>query len=274
MLYKMAPALQLSSFGMHLVNRNASRESMLTSDLMQHLDKAGPLTFEDIDHSPEERSTFRSRLINTVLRIIITHGGKHFEVFKPSLQQFETPTELAIPTHQSVIRPLPAMNIDQSSVVGNSAVPETVYYDELQFGKGSENFSKSAHPISGDQLSIDRLRSLVSARAGHERDSWPMLASIIGLFHAKLTATDMVLETHFGKQGKDDPAGLESHNVHLHRRAITLSATANFRSARDLILTRYPLESSSFYSRFRVARHSRNAQKLSLSRAWYLMHPR
>ncbi|KAI0037338.1 hypothetical protein FA95DRAFT_1459797, partial [Auriscalpium vulgare] len=145
-----------------------------------------------------------------------------------------------IPVHKTEIYPLPAMEIDESRIIGNVEVLETVYKTELKLDIESEDFTRHAKIVAGDQMSISRQRSIVDVRLGHEdgTESWKHVALMTGLFHAKMADVNAILEVHFGKPhaGNRSPGGLAFHNTLLDRLPIVLTSLPNFRTCRDLIM--------------------------------------
>lgn len=53
----------------------ADPDDLLTKDLLASIDKAPPLTLDDIILSPEEQDMQRKCMIHAVLRILVKYGG-------------------------------------------------------------------------------------------------------------------------------------------------------------------------------------------------------
>ncbi|EAU91991.2 hypothetical protein CC1G_05978 [Coprinopsis cinerea okayama7 len=203
---------------------------------------ARDLQFSDLLFNPDEHQLFRDALIHTILRIIIRYGGPGFKHFENEVENNQPTSAHKIDLHKTELYPLPAMNIDQSSITGNADVDEAIV-KELRLDQHPD-FLKRARVIIGDQLTVARFRSLETIRAGHETDYegffWGVW--VPGLFHTKIADAHGVLLTHFGKpsSGSRNPGSLSFHNTVLDRLPITLnskSAPPKFRIARDLIFT-------------------------------------
>ena len=139
------------------------------------------------------------------------------------------------------------MNIDESTIIGNADVVEAIF-DELHIIKEDvENDVKifagdhatCVKVFAGDQLSIARLRAIVSIHAGQEKGysgfGWGVWMP--GLFHGKICDIHGMFVTHWGKPncGNRNPGCLAFHNTRLHRTPIILSSLPTFRVCRDLI---------------------------------------
>ncbi|KAH7907965.1 hypothetical protein BJ138DRAFT_1013701 [Hygrophoropsis aurantiaca] len=236
-----------------LIGRNSSQENgtcatlfplwkartkdMLVSDLEKSFDTARNLSIDDIMLHPEEAFTLKRCLIHCILRIIVDHGGEPFTRFRKDLENSRISTDTQIELHKTPLHPLPAMNIDESTIIGNGEVVEAVL-DELGV-KDSPWQAKHTKIFAGDQLSIARLRTLANIRAGQEGGfagfSWGIWMP--GLFHAKMADMHGILVTHWGKPntGTRNPGSLSFHNTRLHRNLIILSSLPPFRTCRDLV---------------------------------------
>ena len=150
----------------------------------------------------------------------------------------EPHSDFRIDMHKSEIYPLPAMNINEASTMGNAEVIDAVM-EELNVNTSKPEFCENLKLVAGDQLSIARLRAVLAARVGNEGGAsslwWALF--IPGLFHCKIAATNGFLQTHFGHPNHDlkDPASLSSHNTLLQRKPIVLSSLPPFRTCHDLI---------------------------------------
>ncbi|KAI0363846.1 hypothetical protein BV20DRAFT_957447 [Pilatotrama ljubarskyi] len=217
----------------------AKPEDMLTSDLLQSFDAAPSLALKDILHSPEEARLFHSSLEHSILRIIVD-SSESFARFRSAVSQCLPDKEDTIPLHQTEVHPLPAMNIDESSVTGNAEVMDSIF-TELGFDVGTTKFTGIVRPVFGDQLSIARLRTLISNRAGHESlaNSYGHLVFGPGFFHHQMALTHGIIETHWGdpQSGTRNPACLSFWNTILDRKPIVTSSLPPYRTCRDLIFT-------------------------------------
>jgi hypothetical protein len=195
------------------------------------------LQSEDILHTPDEQRQFKENLIHTILRIIVKYGGPGFKKFEKDLNENFPESPIKIPVHKTELHPLPSLNIDESSIVGNAEVVKAVAA-ELDQDQNPEAAGRVKF-FGGDQLSIARLRALEYIRAGQEEGSegyfWGVW--IPGLFHSKIADTLGTLLNHFGlpDSGTRNPTSLGYHNTRINRLPITLSSLPPFRTSRDLI---------------------------------------
>ncbi|KAH9161003.1 hypothetical protein EDB89DRAFT_1861941 [Lactarius sanguifluus] len=216
----------------------ASVEDLRAIELERRFGSAPELEVSDIMLTEDEYTFHRECLIHTVLRIAVQYGGPRLQVFRKDLQAMEPHSDFRIDVHKSEIHPLPAMNINEASTMGNAEVINVVM-EELNIDTSKPEFCENMKLVAGDQLSIARLRAVLAARAGNECGAlslrWALF--IPGLFHCKIAATNGFLQTHFGHPDRDlkDPASLSSHNTLLQRKPIILSSLPPFRTCRDLI---------------------------------------
>ena len=196
---------------------NAKIEDLNIKDLQSSFLNAPVLSITDIVHTKDERKAFKSHLIFTILWILVKHGGQVFERFQADLDKAQPETADKIKIHKSQLHPLPAWNIDESSITGNAEVIEAIN-KELQLDQAPEA-AERVQFLAGDQLSIARLCALELIRAGHESGRNAMFwgAWIPGLFHAKITDALGTLLTHFGRPdtGSRDPNSLWYENTCL-----------------------------------------------------------
>ncbi|KAH9015410.1 hypothetical protein EDB84DRAFT_1671051 [Lactarius hengduanensis] len=216
----------------------ANVEDLKAIELERRFGSAPELKVSDIMLTEDEYTLHRKCLIHTVLRIVVQYGGPRLQVFRKDLQAMEPHSDFRIDVHKSEIHPLPAMNINEASTMGNAEVIDAVM-EELNVDASKPEFCENLKLVAGDQLSIARLRAVLAARAGNECGAsslrWALF--IPGLFHCKIAATNGFLQTHFGHPNRDlkDPASLSSHNTLLQRKPIILSSLPPFRTCRDLI---------------------------------------
>ncbi|KAF9477171.1 hypothetical protein BDN70DRAFT_948601 [Pholiota conissans] len=216
---------------------DAKIEDLNLEDLQSAFLNAPALSIADIIHTKDERQTFRNSLIFTILRIIVKQGGEGFSRFQEDLKKGQPQTDDQIATHKSELHPLPAWNIDESSITGNAEVIDAID-KELKLNEVPDA-AERVQFLAGDQLSIARLRALETIRAGHESGRNAMFWGvwIPGLFHAKVADVLGTLLTHFGKPdtGSRDPNSLWYENTRLDRLPITTTSLPPFRKCRDLL---------------------------------------
>jgi hypothetical protein len=105
---------------------NAKPEDLKTKDFQCNFLDAPSLKISDLLHSASEQKSFKHHLIFTILRIIITHGGETFTKFQKDLNRDQPCTKDKIKLHKTNLHPLPAWNIDESSITGNVEVDEAI----------------------------------------------------------------------------------------------------------------------------------------------------
>ncbi|KAJ7885509.1 hypothetical protein B0H14DRAFT_3735910 [Mycena olivaceomarginata] len=215
----------------------AAAEHMRISDLDTAFNAAPPLSIDDILLTAVETKLMDKCLRHCILRIIVEHGGEHFKRFCDDVQNALPVTADKIELHQTPLHPLPAWNIDQSTIIGNAEVADTIY-SELE-AKGLSHWNWIVKILCGDQLTIARLRSLLNIRAGHEGGfsgfGWGVWMP--GLFHGNIADMHGFFVTHWGvpHRGTRNPGSLFFHNTVLNRSPILLTSLPPFRVCRDLV---------------------------------------
>nr|VWO97743.1 Pre-mRNA-splicing ATP-dependent RNA helicase PRP28 (EC [Ganoderma boninense] len=215
----------------------ASREDIKTSDLLESFDKAPPLSFDDILHTPVEAALFQSSLEHTLLRTVV-YSSDLFARFRPEVDASLPATDDQIPLTKTEPYPLPAMHIDESSTTGNAEVIDAIW-KELNHDLTSPQFLDTTQLTFGDQLSIARLRTIIANRAGHEDPSRSYSNIVLGpgFFHHQMALVHGIVSTHWGdpSSGSRNPACLSFFNTILDRKPIVLSSLPPYRVCRDLI---------------------------------------
>lgn len=197
---------------------------MKIKDFYSAFDKAPPLSIKDILLSVPEAELMDKCLRHCILRIIVDHGGENFEKFRTALDNTLPVTADKIDLHKTALHPLPAWNIDQSTIIGNEEVVDAIH-DELKV-KELSHWQRAVKFFAGDQLTIARLRSLLSIRAGHEGGysgfGWGVWMP--GLFHGKIADMHGFFVTHWGVPHPAPTAALETQ---VHFRSTTLISIAH-----------------------------------------------
>ncbi|RXW23327.1 hypothetical protein EST38_g2525 [Candolleomyces aberdarensis] len=219
------------------LNGPVSTEDLDLCALQESFLDAPPLDIHDILLTAAEQQEFNRYLVATILRVIVEFGGESFRKFRGNMDDFQPQSELKLEPQQTKLFPLPAWNIDESSTIGNIQVVDAIT-DELKLKEHPE-FNNRVRFLAGDQLSIGRLRSIETLRAGHEEGYAGFFWSVnlLGLFHTNIADIHGFILTHFGKPnaGTSNPGSLSFHNTRLNRLPITLSSLPPFRVCRDLI---------------------------------------
>ena len=217
---------------------NANPEDLKTKDFQHNFLDAPTLKISDLLHSVSEQKPFKNNLIFTILRIVVTHGGENFKKFQTDLDREQPYTKDKIKLHKTDLHPLPAWNIDESSITGNVEVDDAIN-KELSLDTGGDITESLVRFYAGDQLSLARFRAIEIIRAGHEHGHQAFFGTtwLAGLFHTKMADVTGTLFTHWGKPntGARNPGSLWFHNTRLDRLPITLTSLPSFRVCRDLI---------------------------------------
>ncbi|KAH9915138.1 uncharacterized protein B0H18DRAFT_1042454 [Fomitopsis serialis] len=218
---------------------DADPEDMLTSDYISSFAHASPLTLRDILLTPTENTAFTELMQHTVLSIVLNYGGPAFARFKSAADSsaVKTAVDSKIPVHTTEVFPLPTMEIDESTIVGNAEVTRSMF-SAVGLDMASDSFTRTVKLIAGDQLSIARIRSLTRNRAGHDSFANSYLWAVVmpGIFHYKMAATHGFMELHYGRNtSPGNPGSLAFHNNLLDRKPIVLTSLPSFRESRDLI---------------------------------------
>ena len=219
---------------------NAKLEDLRTQTLDERITNAGPLRLEDLELTEPEGTLMNDALVHTILSIIVTHGGEGFAKWSEDLKNSQPHSSDTIDVHQTPIHPLPAMEIDESTITGNVEIIEAIVA-ELHPNCENEGLPEYIKIIAGDQLTIARQRSILNIRVGHEdgADSWKHIVLMPGLFHAKIADCHGLLTAHFRKSSTRSPGSLAFHNTCLDRLPIVLSSLPSFRVCRDLIMVSF-----------------------------------
>lgn len=166
------------------------------------------------------------------------HGGLSFAKFKNDVASTLPVTAHQVPVHKTEFYPLPAMEIDESSTVGNADVVDAIS-ESLAYDVRSSKYLNTVKIYSGDQLSMARLRSVSDNRVGNDyfHHSHRNIVQTPGFFHGQMHAASACLETHWGLSDANagDPGSLSSHNTVVDRKPIVLTSPPPYRTCRDLI---------------------------------------
>ncbi|KAJ7310180.1 hypothetical protein DFH08DRAFT_718888, partial [Mycena albidolilacea] len=155
----------------------------------------------------------------------------------------EVPVVRAIPLHQTVHLPAPAMKIDESSLDGTIEVIDTIVTRTLQFTAAGMR----AHGVmfaGGDLLSLNLTDKAIAARREDTEllDAYGRyLKGMLGLFHVKLSGSRGTANEHWGEPNSKFPGSLWSQNSFLSRKAVSAGWKAKklppFRPTHELMLT-------------------------------------
>ncbi|KAH9940490.1 uncharacterized protein BXZ73DRAFT_42703 [Epithele typhae] len=217
---------------------NASPTDMKASDLLSSIHAAPPLNFSQVMLSPTELTSLRNSLVHTVLRELV-NNCECFSKFRSRVLNSNPETDDQIPLHKTKPYTLPAMNIDESSIIGNAEVLDAIM-KELGIDSDSDSFPTLVQLFFGDQLSVARARTILANRGGHERlaQSYGYAVFCPGLFHYQMALVNGIMETHFGETegaGSRNPTSLSFFNTILNRKPIIPTSLPPYRTCRDLV---------------------------------------
>ena len=94
------------------------------------------------------------------MRIIVTHGGDGFKKFTTDLNKTTPYSADKIELHETLLHPLPAFDIDESTITGAAQVVDAMF--EILGIKKTGGWLGTIKFFCGDQLTIARLCSLVN----------------------------------------------------------------------------------------------------------------
>ncbi|KAF8251499.1 hypothetical protein K440DRAFT_637465 [Wilcoxina mikolae CBS 423.85] len=143
------------------------------------------------------------------------------------LARFDAPEVYKLAAVRVNASQMKAFDLDEASISGNSQILEAIVQelilDKLKLGL---NFLV---PVSWDQLTVQRLKSLKYCRIYDDADSinklqWVM--PISGIFHLRMAACRMIYGAHGGPKGTRDPVLLRRLSGVLGRTKI-LTTTGN-----------------------------------------------
>ncbi|KAJ7800419.1 hypothetical protein B0H14DRAFT_3785655 [Mycena olivaceomarginata] len=180
------------------------------------------IDFEPMDTLPSAEQILQAR--NSALwhirRILLEWFPNLGVKFKK--EHGDVPVVKAIPLHQTVQLPTPAMKIDESSLDGTIEVIDTMVIRTLQLN----NTGLREHGVmfaGGDLLSLSLTDKAIAARREDTNllDRYgAYLKGMLGLFHVKLSGTRGTLNEHWGEPNSKFPGSLWTQNSFLTRKAI------------------------------------------------------
>ncbi|KAK1227067.1 hypothetical protein PQX77_009900 [Marasmius sp. AFHP31] len=216
----------------------AELDDLKTSKLIEAFLNAPLLSLSSILHNHDEQLLFRHCLIHDLVQVTIEFSGQEkLRSFRVLADQKQPHSEHKIKVHKTMVYPLPALNIDESTIKGNAEVDEA-RVKELKLDNIPQ-FWERARLVAGDQLSLARLRALQNIRAGQEGGYEALLSHILipGIFHIKMADMTGVVPTHFGRIG--NPSCIAHDNAVLNRLPITVTSLPSYRICRDIVFTSY-----------------------------------
>ncbi|KAI0687401.1 hypothetical protein BC835DRAFT_1286604 [Cytidiella melzeri] len=205
----------------------AAKNDMKTANLLETMQKAPELSVRDVVLTQQENTLYPAVLTHTILQIVVTHDGPSFSRFHNDIAKSLPVTENQIPLHKTEFYPLPAMDIDKSSTVGNADVIDAIS-NALAYNTTSPEYLHTVKIYLGDQLSMTRLGSVGQNRVGHDAlcHTHMNVVQAMRLFHGQMHVASGCLDTHWGlpSAGSQDPGSLSFHNTVLDCKPILLSS--------------------------------------------------
>lgn len=123
-------------------------------------------------------------------------------------------------TQRVVLGPIPS---EEGSISGNVSVLENIFLHQLRFSPETD-FSQRLFLIFGDQLTVQRIRSIVSLRSeaaeGFNRHMWAL--PVLALFHLKMNLIWLIFKNHYGDQkgNANQYSTIHAHAELLNRKVI------------------------------------------------------
>ncbi|THH01270.1 hypothetical protein EW026_g1398 [Hermanssonia centrifuga] len=180
---------------------DAKDEDMLFSDLLASHENAPLLSVKDINLTRDEGDILHACLVHTILRIVVGFGGAGFSRFAEELRECVPTTLEKIPLHKTETYPLPAMNIDESSTVGNAQVIDTIFdmlgYDDMNekaLGQLIDQYSKVATFEDLKAHAVQILSSYANAEVVQDLRAARRTSSLEDFNAADESQGDMVFE--------------------------------------------------------------------------------
>jgi hypothetical protein len=181
--------------------------------------------FEPNDQAVED-TTVASRFY--LVDILQRHHNTYKRVSVPPIREIRS-----LPLEQFVTYPIPAMEIDQSSVEGNLEIlkfitPCTLVLPPTYFDGGKRVI------VAGDQLTVSGVETIKRCVdddvTAFDRVEWALPA--LQLFHLQMNLCKLILKTHLGEP--DKPGSLSFFIARLKRRRVS-EESPNFYAADELI---------------------------------------
>lgn len=121
-----------------------------------------------------------------------------------TLKGYEVPVIFQIPTNKSEIFTLPTLDLDESTIDGNAEIMEQLI---REIGMKLEDMVNLTVPISGDQMTLIRMRTVKDLRMRDEPEHradhvYPWM----GFLHFGFAAADTVKRCNLGGKSGRDPA--------------------------------------------------------------------
>ncbi|KAF9079091.1 hypothetical protein BGX23_005082, partial [Mortierella sp. AD031] len=186
------------------------------------------LTLDDFlpDEQAAKDTAVASRFY--LVDVLQRHHSTYKRISMPPIREIR-----ALPIEQTVTYPIPAMEIDQSSVEGDLEILKfiiacTLILPAAYFDNGKRII------VGGDQLTVSRVdtikRNLDDDITAFDRMEWALPA--LQLFHLQMNLCSLILKTHLGEP--DKPGSLSFYVARLKRKHIS-EGSSSFHAADELM---------------------------------------
>ncbi|EKM56352.1 uncharacterized protein PHACADRAFT_183061 [Phanerochaete carnosa HHB-10118-sp] len=198
---------------------------MKVDTVLAKFNTAPPLTMKDVHLTLTNHSLFHACMCHNILCIILAFGEPGFSRFCNQIAATLPHSSRCIGLHVMEIFPLPSMEIDESSNTGDAEVVDTIFR-ELEYNGDDLHIisTGTVKIISGDQLSISCLQSVMHNYAGHDNPKQSYLDPVFSPVFVSLYARVLhCLELVSGKSLAEYIKGasfdeLEAHAALIYKR--------------------------------------------------------
>lgn len=182
------------------------------------------------DFLPDDQAVKDAKVASQfyLVDVLQRHHSTYKRISMPPIREIRS-----LPIEQSVTYPIPAMEIDQSSVEGNLEILKfiiactlllpTTYFD-----------NRKRVIIAGDQLTVARVETVQKLLdddvTAFDRMEWALPA--LQLFHLLMNLCSLIVKTHFGES--DDPGSLSFYVNKLKRKRVS-EGSSSFHAADELL---------------------------------------
>ncbi|KAF9897821.1 hypothetical protein BX616_004923, partial [Lobosporangium transversale] len=185
----------------------------VTAEEERHTEPARCLQLKDLMPTTANETHLRETMRFHLVDVLRRNLKGYEEVSMP------VPSKLLLPIKKTEAFPLPSMHINQATIDGNKDVLETIMGQTLKIP--SEWFDGKRAVVTGDQLTVSRVRSLKRQRCDdvstYHRFEWAV--PVIQLFHLQMVLSSTILRTHYGDIGV--PGSLAYYAAKLRRKRVT-----------------------------------------------------
>ena len=148
------------------------------------------------------------------------------------IKPYPLKTLYQVPIESADIFTLPTLDLDESTIDGNAAILEQLIHE---IGVNLKDIQGITIPISGDQMTLSRMRSVQELRIRDIPEHRAQFATPwMGFLHYGFAAIDVVKRCNLGQQGGGDPGSIETM-VQLLGRTGILDGKPNFNATHRLI---------------------------------------